>query len=60
MCAAASRLTPVSTIYESIGRLVVALVMRRFGTQIKVGAGLLAAGVVVGAYLAASRDVDEG
>lgn len=50
----------MSTIYESIGRLVVALVMRRFGTQIKVGAGLLVAGIAVGAYLAASRDVDEG
>lgn len=50
----------MSSIYELIGRLVVALVRRRFGRQIQVAAGLALAVGVVGAYLLASRDVEEG
>jgi hypothetical protein len=49
----------VSIIYESIGRLVVAFVWRRFGSQIRVGLAVAAVGGIVAAYLAASRDVDE-
>lgn len=54
----------MSLIYEMIGRLVVYVVRRKFGRQIQIGAGLVAVGAVagaaVGAYLLASRDVEEG
>jgi hypothetical protein len=50
----------VSFIYESIGRLVVAFVRRRFGSQIRIGLGVAVVGGIIAAYLAASRDVDEG
>jgi hypothetical protein len=54
----------MSMFYEMIGRIVVALVWRRFGGQIQVaGAAALIAAIVgagVGAYLLASRDVEEG
>jgi hypothetical protein len=50
----------MSSIYEMIGRLVVALVWRRYGRQIQtaaaVGAGVTA--VAIGAYLA-TREEDE-
>jgi len=50
----------MSSIYEMIGRLVVALVWRRYGRQIQtaaaVGAGVTA--VAIGAYLA-TREADE-
>jgi hypothetical protein len=54
----------MSLFYEMIGRIVVAFVWRRFGSQIQVAGGVaLAAAIVggaVGAYLLASRDVEEG
>lgn len=54
----------MSLFYESIGRLVVFVVLRKFGRQIRIGAAVVAAGAVVGAavgaYLVASRDVEEG
>lgn len=50
----------MSLIYESIGRLVVFVVRRKFGRQLQVGAGLAVAAAVFGAYLLASRDVEEG
>jgi len=50
----------MSSIYELVGRLVVAFVRRRFGRQIQMAAGLALAAGVVGAYLLASRDVEEG
>lgn len=50
----------MSLIYEMIGRVVVFVVRRKFGRQIQVGAGVAVAAAVVGAYLLASRDVEEG
>lgn len=50
----------MSFIYELIGRIVVALVRRRYGRQIQLAAGLTLAAGIVGAYLLASRDVEEG
>ena len=50
----------MSTIYELIGRLVVAFVRRRFGRQLQLAAAVAVAGGVVGAYLFASRSVPEG
>ena len=51
-------------VYTTIGRLVVYLVRRRFGRQIQVAGCLALAGALVGgalgAYLLASRDVEEG
>jgi hypothetical protein len=50
-------------IYAAIGRAVVKLarwfVLRRYGTQLKVGAGVLVVFVGVAGYLI-SRDVPEG
>jgi hypothetical protein len=54
----------MSYFYEGIGRLVVYLVMRRYGRQVRVAGALAVAGALiggaVGAYLLASRDVEEG
>ena len=50
----------MSSIYELIGRFVVASVRYRFGSQIRIGLGVAVAGGILAAYLAASRDVDEG
>lgn len=47
-------------IYQSIGRLVVLFVRRRFGRQLQIAAGTAVAAGVFGAYLLASREVDEG
>jgi len=51
-------------VYTTIGRLVVYFVRRRFGRQIQVVGGVALAGALiggaVGAYLLASRDVEEG
>jgi hypothetical protein len=51
-------------IYTTIGRLVVLLVRRRFGKQLQVAGGVALAaallGGAIGAYLLASRDVEEG
>ena len=40
----------MSTIYELIGRLVVAFVRRRFGRQLQLAAAIAVAGGVLGAY----------
>jgi len=47
-------------IYQAIGRLVVWVVLRRFGKQLRIAgiAGIVVLGIA--GYLAASRDVDEG
>lgn len=54
----------MSLFYELIGRLVVFVALKKFGRQIRIGAGVAAAGALagaaVGAYLLASRDVEEG
>lgn len=50
----------MTPIYTLIGRLVVLFVRRRFGRQLTLGAGVLVAAGVAGAYLLASRDVEEG
>ena len=50
----------MSSIYEAIGRAVVAFVRYRFKTQLRVAAGVGLASVALGAYLALSRDVKEG
>jgi hypothetical protein len=50
-------------IYEAIGRVVVRavkfFVLFRYGRQLRIGAGVLAVAIGIGAYLAA-RDVREG
>ena len=50
----------MSSIYEAIGRAVVAFVRHRFKTQLRVAAGVGLASVALGTYLALSRDVKEG
>jgi hypothetical protein len=49
-----------SAIYELIGRIVVRLAWLRFGTQIKVAGGLVAALVVLFGFLVAKRQPPEG
>jgi hypothetical protein len=50
----------MSLIYQSIGRLVVFIVRRKFGRQLQVAGGVAVAAAVVAAYLLASKDVEEG
>lgn len=50
----------MSSIYELIGRIVVAAMRYRFGKQIGIAAGVALGAGVVAAYLLASRDVEEG
>jgi predicted membrane protein len=47
-------------IYQAIGRLVVWVVLKRFGRQLRIAAVLAIVGVGIAGYLAASRSVDEG
>jgi hypothetical protein len=50
--------------YAAIGRIVVYFVRRRFGRQIEIAGAVALLGAIiggaVGAYLLASRDVEEG
>jgi hypothetical protein len=50
----------MSTIYEAIGRLVVWFVRVRYGRQIRIALGVAVASVLLGGYLAANRNVEEG
>jgi hypothetical protein len=50
----------MSAIYGAIGRAVVLFVRRRFRTQIRIALGVGAASLLLGGYLALSRDVEEG
>jgi len=50
----------MSSIYELIGRIVILFVRRRFGKQLQIAAAVAVAAGVAGAYLLASRDVEEG
>ena len=47
-------------IYQAIGRLVVWLVLRRFGRQLRIAGAIGIVAVAIAGYLAASRSVDEG
>ena len=51
-------------VYASIGRLVVAIVMRRYDRQLRIAGAVALGGVAlggaIGAYLLAGRDVEEG
>jgi hypothetical protein len=50
----------LSAIYEAIGRAVIMFVRYRFRTQLRVAAGVGLGALALGAYLALSRDVEEG
>jgi hypothetical protein len=50
----------MATIYELIGRLVVRFVRTRYRRQIRIALGIGAAGIMAGAYLAATRQPPEG
>lgn len=50
----------MTPIYTLIGRLVVLFLRRRFGRQLQLAAGVAVAAGLLGAYLLASRDVEEG
>ncbi len=47
-------------IYGAIGRLVVWVVLKRFGRQLRIAGALAIVVVAIAGYLAASRSVDEG
>lgn len=47
-------------IYEAIGRAIVWSVRVRYGRQIRIALGVGIVVAVVGGYLAASRNVEEG
>jgi hypothetical protein len=50
----------MTSIYELIGRLVVRAVTMRYRRQIRIALGIGVAGIVAGAYLAATREPPEG
>lgn len=50
----------MSRFYEVIGRLVVRFVLLRYGRQIRIALGIALASVLLGGYLAANRNVEEG
>jgi hypothetical protein len=50
----------MSAVYEAIGRAVVKFARIRFRRQIRIAVGIGIVSVLLGAYLAASRSVDEG
>jgi len=50
----------MSAIYELIGRFIVRLMWFRFGRQIRIAGGLVAALVLAGGYLIAKRQPPEG
>ncbi len=54
------RVQGVSSVYETIGRLVVRLAWWRFGRQLKIAGALGLVAVGVAGYLAATRDPPEG
>jgi hypothetical protein len=49
-----------ASIYELIGRFIVRLAWFRYGRQLKVAGGTLAALVLIGGFLAAKREPPEG
>ena len=50
----------MSTFYEAVGRAVVMFVRYRFRSQIRIALGVGLASVLLGGYLALSREVKEG
>jgi hypothetical protein len=50
----------MGSLYEWIGRLVVRFVWARYGRQIRIAGGIMAAIVVAAGYLAATRQPPEG
>ena len=50
----------MTSIYDLIGRLVVRAVRMRYRRQIRIALGIGVAGIVAGAYLAATRQPPEG
>jgi hypothetical protein len=50
----------MTSIYDLIGRLVVRAVRMRYRRQIRIALGIGVAGIVAGAYLAATREPPEG
>ncbi len=50
----------MSSVYEAIGRLVVARTLSRHERQLRIGGALALVALLVGGYLAASRKVSEG
>ena len=50
----------MSTIYEAIGRAVVWFVRVRYGRQIRIALGVGVVLALLGGFLAAGRDVEEG
>jgi hypothetical protein len=54
----------MSAVYQAIGKLVVSAIMFRFGRQVRIAGALGLAGLLIGgaigAYLIASREVEEG
>jgi hypothetical protein len=50
----------MSAFYEAIGRAVVWFVRTRYRTQLRAAAGVGIAALLLGGYLALSRDVEEG
>ena len=50
----------MAAIYELIGRLVLRFIRVRYRRQIRIAVGIGVAGVLAGAYLAATREPPEG
>jgi hypothetical protein len=50
----------VSAFYQAIGRAVVRFIRVRYRRQIRIAIALGVASLLLGGYLAASRDVEEG
>lgn len=50
----------MSAIYEAVGRAVIRFVRHRFRNQIRIALGVGLGSLLLGAYLALSRDVEEG
>jgi hypothetical protein len=50
----------ISWLYEMIGRVVVLFVRTRYRTQLRLAAGATIGAVLLGGYLAATREPPEG
>jgi hypothetical protein len=50
----------MTSIYDLIGRLVVRAIRMRYRRQIRIALSIGVAGIVAGAYLAATREPPEG